>query len=152
MAAPQTVQIKIQVDSKTGQISLKTMEKGFEKITLTAKQAEQAAKQLNTTVSQLTANNSITATANSYTKLGVSMSGTAAASGTATASVLELGRAISDAPYGIRGVANNLSQLASMFALSARNAGGFTGALKGMFQVLTGSIVRLIQNLKNFSR
>ncbi len=140
MAAPQTVQIKIQVDSKTGQISLKTMEKGFEKITLTAKQAEQAAKQLNTTVSQLTANNSITATANSYTKLGVSMSGTAAASGTATASVLELGRAISDAPYGIRGVANNLSQLASMFALSARNAGGFTGALKGMFQVLKGPL------------
>ena len=140
MAAPQTVQIKIQVDSKTGQISLKTMEKGFEKITITAKQAEQAAKQLNTTVSQLTANNSITATANSYTKLGVSMSGTAAASGTATASVLELGRAISDAPYGIRGVANNLSQLASMFALSARNAGGFTGALKGMFQVLKGPL------------
>jgi hypothetical protein len=140
MAAPQTVQIKIQVDSKTGQISLKTMEKGFQKITLTAKQAEQAAKQLNTTVSQLTANNSITATANSYTKLGVSMSGTAAASGTATASVLELGRAISDAPYGIRGVANNLSQLASMFALSARNAGGFTGALKGMWTVLKGPL------------
>ena len=140
MAAAQTVQIKIQVDSKTGQISLKTMEKGFEKITLTAKQAEQAAKQLNTTVSQLTSGGQIQATANSYTSLGTAMSGTAAASGTATASVLELGRTISDAPYGIRGMANNLSQLASMFALSARNAGGFTGALKGMWTVLKGPL------------
>ena len=80
MAAPQTVQIKIQVDSKTGQISLKTMEKGFEKITLTAKQAEQAAKQLNTTVSKLTSSGNISATANSYQKLGTAISGTTAAS------------------------------------------------------------------------
>ena len=138
--AEQTVQIKIKVDSKTGEIQLKTMEKGFEKIVLTAKQAEQAAKQLNTTVGQLTSSGNISATANSYQKLGTAISGTTAASGTATASVLELGRTISDAPYGIRGMANNLSQLASMFALSARNAGGFTGALKGMFQVLKGPL------------
>lgn len=138
--AEQTVKIKIQVDSKTGQISLKTMEKGFEKITLTAKQAEQAAKQLNTTVSKMTSGGQIQATAASYQKLGTAISGTTAASGTATASVLELGRAISDAPYGIRGVANNLSQLASMFALSARNAGGFVGALKGMWTVLRGPL------------
>ena len=42
--AEQTIQIKIKVDSKTGEIQLKSMEKGFEKITLSAKQAEQAAK------------------------------------------------------------------------------------------------------------
>jgi hypothetical protein len=138
--AEQTVQIKIQVDSKTGQISLKTMEKGFEKITLTAKQAEQAAKQLNTTVSKLTSSGNISATANSYQKLGTAISGTTAASGTATASVLELGRTISDAPYGIRGMANNLSQLASMFALSAKKAGGLGGALKAMGGVLMGPL------------
>jgi len=138
--AEQTVQIKIQVDSKTGQISLKTMEKGFEKITLTAKQAEQAAKQLNTTVSKLTSSGSISATANSYQKLGTAISGTTAASGSATASVLELGRTISDAPYGIRGMANNLSQLASMFALSAKKAGGLGGALKAMGGVLMGPL------------
>ncbi len=138
--AEQTVQIKIQVDSKTGEISLKTMEKGFEKITLTAKQAEQAAKQLNTTVSKLTSNGSISATANSYQKLGTAISGTTAASGSATASVLELGRTISDAPYGIRGMANNLSQLASMFALSAKKAGGLGGALKAMGGVLMGPL------------
>lgn len=138
--AEQTVQIKIQVDSKTGEIQLKTMEKGFEKITLTAKQAEQAAKQLNTTVSKLTSTGSISATANSYQKLGTAISGTTAASGSATASVLELGRTISDAPYGIRGMANNLSQLASMFALSTKKAGGLSGALKAMGSVLKGPL------------
>ncbi len=138
--AEQTVQIKIKVDSKTGEIQLKTMEKGFEKITLTAKQAEQAAKQLNTTVSKLTSSGSISATANSYQKLGTAISGTTAASGSATASVLELGRTISDAPYGIRGMANNLSQLASMFALSAKKAGGLGGALKAMGGVLMGPL------------
>jgi hypothetical protein len=138
--AEQTVQIKIKVDSKTGEIQLKTMEKGFEKITLTAKQAEQAAKQLNTTVSKLTSTGNISATANSYQKLGTAISGTTAASGSATASVLELGRTISDAPYGIRGMANNLSQLASMFALSAKKAGGLGGALKAMGGVLMGPL------------
>ena len=138
--AEQTVQIKIKVDSKTGEIQLKTMEKGFEKIVLTAKQAEQAAKQLNTTVSKLTSSGSISATANSYQKLGTAISGTTAASGSATASVLELGRTISDAPYGIRGMANNLSQLASMFALSAKKAGGLGGALKAMGGVLMGPL------------
>jgi len=138
--AEQTVQIKIKVDSKTGEIQLKTMEKGFEKIVLTAKQAEQAAKQLNTTVSKLTSSGSITTTANSYQKLGTAISGTTAASGSATASVLELGRTISDAPYGIRGMANNLSQLASMFALSTKKAGGLQGALKAMGGVLMGPL------------
>lgn len=138
--AEQTVQIKIKVDSKTGEIQLKTMEKGFEKIVLTAKQAEQAAKQLNTTVSKLTSSGSISATANQYQKLGTAISGTTAASGSATASVLELGRTISDAPYGIRGMANNLSQLASMFALSAKKAGGLGGALKAMGGVLMGPL------------
>ena len=138
--AEQTVQIKIKVDSKTGEIQLKAMEKGFEKIVLTAKQAEQAAKQLNTTVSKLTSSGNISATANSYQKLGTAISGTTAASGSATASVLELGRTISDAPYGIRGMANNLSQLASMFALSAKKAGGLGGALKAMGGVLMGPL------------
>ena len=138
--AEQTIQIKIKVDSKTGEIQLKSMEKGFEKITLSAKQAEQAARQLNTTVSKLTAGGQISATANSYQKLGTAISGTTAASGSATASVLELGRTISDAPYGIRGMANNLSQLASMFALSTKKAGGLSGALKAMGSVLKGPL------------
>ena len=50
--AEQTIQIKIKVDSKTGEIQLKSMEKGFEKITLSAKQAEQAAKHVDQTCAE----------------------------------------------------------------------------------------------------
>ena len=41
--------------------------------------------------------------------------GASAATGAASATVLELGRAVSDSNYGIRGMANNLSQLATNF-------------------------------------
>ena len=41
------------------------------------------------------------------------LSGVTKASGGATAAAMELGRVVSDAPYGIRGMANNVSQLAS---------------------------------------
>jgi hypothetical protein len=42
--------------------------------------------------------------------------------GLAGAIVTEFGRTISDLPYGIRGIGNNLSQLASLFGLFAANA------------------------------
>jgi len=42
--------------------------------------------------------------------------------GTAGATVTEFGRLLSDLPYGIQGVANNLSQLASMFSLTVASA------------------------------
>ena len=72
------------------------------------------------------------------------MNGVAAASGGAAASVTEFGRVISDAPYGIRGVANNLSQLASNLALTAKKAGGFTGALKSLGTAFMGPLGILV--------
>ena len=60
-----------------------------------------------------------------------------AAAGGATAVSLEFGRVVSDAPYGIRGVANNLTQMASQFTqLTAKidpatgKAVGFSRAIK----------------------
>lgn len=72
------------------------------------------------------------------------MTGVSAASGTAAASVTEFGRVISDAPYGIRGVANNLSQLASNFAMSAKKAGGFSGAVSAMGKAFMGPLGILV--------
>lgn len=71
------------------------------------------------------------------------------ATGGATASVLELGRAISDAPYGIRGMANNLSQLTSQLAFTTKAAGGFRAALKSMWSAMLGplGIVIAIQSV-----
>ena len=75
------------------------------------------------------------------------LTGVSAASGSAAAATLELGRAISDAPYGIRGVANNLSQLASnlVYASTAidattKKAVGFTGAMKAMWTAIKGPL------------
>jgi hypothetical protein len=75
------------------------------------------------------------------------MQGMSNATGSATAAALELGRVVSDAPYGIRGMANNVSQLASnlVFMASATNAStgaaiGFTGAIKNMWAALKGPL------------
>ncbi len=72
------------------------------------------------------------------------MDGIARSSGGAAASVTEFGRVISDAPYGIRGVANNLSQLASNLALTAKKAGGFSGAMKSLGAAFMGPLGILV--------
>lgn len=80
-----------------------------------------------------------------------SASGASKASGAAAASAMELGRVISDAPYGIRGMANNLSQLASNLLFMAQTTDqatgktiGFVGSLKQMGKALLGPLGLLI--------
>ena len=65
--------------------------------------------------------------------------------GASTSATLELGRVLSDMPYGIRGVANNLQQLASnlFFMSKATNAAtgktvGFMGAIGNLLKGLAG--------------
>ena len=62
------------------------------------------------------------------------------ATGSASSAAMELGRVISDMPYGIRGVANNLSQFASQMAYSAKSTGGLKFAIKDLFSALTGPL------------
>ena len=141
--AEQNIDIKIKVD-KQGNVELKSLEKGFDKIKITAKQASQAAKQLGIHISKIKSSGTINVAANDFNKLRKAMSGASAASGGATASVLELGRVVSDMPYGIRGVANNLQQLASNFAFMAKQAGGAGAALKAMGSALMGPLGILV--------
>ena len=141
--AEQNIDIKIKVD-KQGNVELKSLEKGFDKIKITAKQASQAAKQLGVDISKIQSSGSINVATNDFNKLSKAMSGASAASGGATASVLELGRVVSDAPYGIRGVANNLQQLASNFAFMAKQAGGAGAALKAIGSALIGPLGILV--------
>ena len=54
------------------------------------------------------------------------------ATGSATSATMELSRVISDAPYGIRGMANNITQLVSQLGTASTKSGGLTGALKLM--------------------
>lgn len=72
--------------------------------------------------------------------VGTGLQGVSKATGGATASALELGRVVSDMPYGIRGVANNLSQFASNMAFTAKQAGGLKNALKGLWASLAGPL------------
>jgi hypothetical protein len=66
--------------------------------------------------------------------------GASAATGAASATVLELGRAVSDSNYGIRGMANNLSQLATNFIYTTKQAGTLLGGLKNIGKALMGPL------------
>ena len=62
------------------------------------------------------------------------------ATGGATSATMELSRVVSDAPYGIRGVANNLSQFTSQMFYASQAAGGLGNALKDMGKLMLGPL------------
>jgi hypothetical protein len=66
------------------------------------------------------------------------MDGLGGAAGIAGATAAEFGRLISDLPYGLQAVTNNISQLGSMFALLVSSSGGAIKALKNLGSVLLG--------------
>ena len=67
-----------------------------------------------------------------------------ASTGLASTSAMEFGRVISDAPYGIRGMANNVSQLTSLLFQGAGQISATTGkviGLKGAIQGMWGAMM-----------
>ena len=63
--------------------------------------------------------------------------------GASTSATLELGRVLSDMPYGIRGVANNLQQLASNLFFMSKATDAATGNVVGF----GGAVSRLLKGL-----
>ena len=61
-------------------------------------------------------------------------------SGLAGATLTELGRTVSDLPYGIRGVANNLSQLSTLFITLTAKTDGFRNSIKLLMTQLRGPL------------
>ena len=112
---------KVQVDASSGKISIDGVTKSFE-------QADRAFLKLQKDVAKGIPN----ATKN-VKNLGD-------ATGSATSATMELSRVISDAPYGIRGMANNITQLVSQLGTASTKAGGLTGALKLMGKQLMGPL------------
>jgi len=108
---------QVQVNTKSGEVNIDNITKGFEK-------ADRAFNKLQKDMS------------NQIPNLNKKIDGTTAATGGATASIMELGRVISDAPYGIRGMGNNLSQLASNLVFTGKKAGGFVAALGELSKAL----------------
>jgi hypothetical protein len=79
--------------------------------------------------------------------MNASMQEGARSTGLAATSAMEFGRVISDAPYGIRGMANNVSQLTSLLFQGARATDaatgkmiGLSGSIKGMWSAMMGPL------------
>ena len=67
---------------------------------------------------------------------GINATGKATANATPT--LIEFGRVIQDAPYGIQGVANNIQQLVTNFGYLKASAGSSQSAFKALIGSLTG--------------
>lgn len=119
--ADQRVRYIIEFDTKTGQGQIQNLEG---QIIKTANSAKQLSSQLGTVVTGTNGKGGLDQLKN--------------ASGGATSSILELGRVIQDAPYGIRGMANNITQLASSIVFTTKAAGGFRGALTALGRAFLG--------------
>jgi len=60
--------------------------------------------------------------------------------GLAGATMIELGRTISDLPYGIRGIANNLSQLSTLFITLITTSKGFKNGIDALLDTFSGPL------------
>jgi len=112
---------QIQVDTKSGKINVDNITKGFT-------EANSAFSKLHKDIKK------------NMPDMADAMDTTSKATGGATASVMEMSRVVSDMPYGIRGVANNLTQLVSQFGFTAKAAGGAKAALKEMGKLMLGPL------------
>lgn len=80
--------------------------------------------------------NSVNISRKQFNSLGNSVGGFTSQTGAATSATLEFGRVLSDAPYGIRGVANNVQQLASNLFFMSKSVDEATGKSIGFFGAL----------------
>lgn len=107
--------IQLIVDTGSGEAKVKGVAKAFEDLDTSAKRVK-----------------------TSIDRAKDSTDGLGGAAGIAGAATAEFGRLISDLPYGITAVTNNLSQLGSMFALLVTSAGGVRKAIGAMIKVMSG--------------
>jgi hypothetical protein len=120
--AENIVTYKVQIDVQSGKVAIDGLTKGFVK-------AETAAKRLNKTMQETTTKG---------------LNPMIDKSGLAGAAVVEIGRVISDSNYGIRGMANNLSQLATLLTtliVTTKGAKNAWDALMKSFKGPLGIIV-----------
>jgi hypothetical protein len=117
--ADNTIKIfTIKVDTQSGEVKINGITKSF-------KEAEIALKDLN--------QQSVKTTKTGLNPL-------TGATGLAGAAVTELGRTVSDLNYGFPAVANNISQLGSLFTILTTKAGGAKGAFELMMKQLRGPL------------
>ena len=77
-------------------------------------------------------------TGKQFSNFGKAAKDGASAAGIAGAAAAELGRTISDIPFGLTAITNNVSQLGSMFSLLVVKTGSAKEALKSLLAVFRG--------------
>ena len=142
--------LKIEVAQAQANANIKKLEKSVESLDGRTKEYKLTLKKLQLERAKLNdlrnntvgVNKKVEASVKKLTK--VQQEGKTAV-GASTSATLELGRVLSDMPYGIRGVANNLQQLASnlFFMSKATDAAtgktvGFMGAVGNLIKGLAG--------------
>lgn len=113
--------ITVQLNTKDSKIKIDGITKGFV-------EAGEAAQNFSAKASQ------------GFSALAAGANNARSATGSASATVLEAGRVVSDFNYGIRGVANNLSQLANNFIFTAEKAGGLAAGLADIGKAFMGPL------------
>tara|TARA_R110002051_G_scaffold308116_1_gene379506 strand:- start:9878 stop:11749 length:1872 start_codon:yes stop_codon:yes gene_type:complete len=97
------------------------------------KDAESSLKKFETA-----ANKSVSKADQSLNGTAKSMNGLKGATANATPTLQEFSRVIQDAPYGIQGVGNNITQLVSQFGYLSKASGGGAAAFKALAGSLLG--------------
>lgn len=100
------------------------------------KALDKARKELNQLDKQSVKTGAKIATSGTRAARGIGQIGKSSAN--AVPAVTEFSRVIQDAPFGIQGVANNITQLTQQFGNLSAKTGGTTSALKLMLSTLSG--------------
>ena len=108
--------LKIEVDTGTGAIKVNGVTKSIKEATAATKEFIDSSSKMSKATKDL-----------------------GSSAGLAGATVNELGRTISDLPYGITAITNNISQLGSLFAILVSKTGSVTNAFKSLFATLKAS-------------
>jgi len=108
----------VELDTKSGTVKIDGLTRGFVK-------AQTAVKNLNSELGKT---------------IEKGLDPTIDKTGLAGATVVELGRTISDSNYGIRGMANNLSQLSTLMITLISTTGGVMNGFKALIKTLRGPL------------
>lgn len=115
------VVFRVQVDADNGRVQVEGLTKGFVK-------AETAFKKMQTQLAQT----------------NEAMKGAGISTGLANTAILEFGRTVSDAPYGIQGMGNNITQLVTILgqmSQAAKEGGSVLGSLRTAFMGPLGIVI-----------
>ena len=118
----------VSVNTENGKVKIEGLTKGFVKLDTAIKKVS------------VDAEKSMRSLSNSTQKLEKNLGQTTDKTGLAGAAVTELGRTISDFNYGMTAMANNISQLGTLFSTLVATTGGLTAGLKAMWKAFTGPL------------